>query len=106
LQEVLEEQTCSEIVELLENCNISTRQEQRMQNLTFLLKELEIVINYLSGMLDIPKDYKLKDYIKDTFKRDSPITITSSAKLEHVRHVWLLVKYEQTHQLLKSNHVS
>ncbi|KAF6038101.1 hypothetical protein EB796_003577 [Bugula neritina] len=85
-QEVLEEQACSEILELLENCNISTRQEQRMQNLTFLLKELEI------------------DYIRDTFKRDSPITITSSAKLKHVRHVWLLVKYEQTHQLLKSNH--
>lgn len=84
----------------------ATRDEQRIQNLTVFLNELRIVINYLSKASQIDEDIKLMDYAEKTLGRPCCSSLIPEIKLKHVKHVWLLVKYEQTHQMRLCGHVS
>lgn len=74
----------------------------RVPVLTAHLKQLKVVINYLSAMAHIDRDKPLKEYIIATFGKD-PEYLPADAQLRHVKHVWLLVKYVQT-DLLKRQH--
>ena len=74
----------------------------RVAILTAYLKQLKVVINFLSVMSHIEQENSLGDYMKATFGR-YPDYLSGDIKLKHVKHVWLVVKYVQT-DLLKRQH--
>lgn len=77
----------------------------RMQPLTAHLKELKIVINFLSALPNIEEDSSLKEYIDATFGRGPPEYLSKEIKLKHVKHVWLIVKYAQTDLFMRNKQV-
>jgi len=75
-----------------------------MQTLTHNLKELRIVINFLSAMKHLERDNSLLEYMEATFGR-VPSYLTNGIKLKHVAHVWLVVKFTQTDLLMRKQQV-
>ncbi|XP_067937583.1 E3 ubiquitin-protein ligase rnf213-alpha-like [Watersipora subatra] len=72
----------------------------RISVLTIHLKELKVVINFLSVMTHIDGEESLDEYMNSTFGRESGY-LSKDVKLKHVKHVWLLVKYTQADLLMK-----
>ena len=71
----------------------------RVPVLTAYLKELKIIINYLSVMSHVEADKPLTEYMGATFGKE-PGYLSSDVKLKHVKHVYLIVKYTQTDLLM------
>ncbi|KAF6041591.1 hypothetical protein EB796_000104 [Bugula neritina] len=64
------------------------------------LKELEVIINFLSLKTHIEGEDSLAEYMKETFGRE-PEYLSQEIRIKHVKHVWLLLKYAQTDLLMK-----
>ena len=76
-----------------------------VQILTAHLKELKVVINFLSVLTHVEREDSLFEYMEATFGRE-PDHLSKEVKLKHVKHVWLVVKYAQIDLLMKKNQVS
>jgi len=76
-----------------------------IQILTTNLKELNIIINYLSVMPEYDSEQSLKSFMKTTIG-SVPKYLTDDIKLKHVLHVWTLLKYAQADSLMHDEQVT
>lgn len=74
----------------------------RISALKEILKDLEVLINFLSVQAHVERDDSVVGYMESMFGAE-PAYLSNQVKLKHVKHVWLLVKYRQT-DLLKRQH--
>lgn len=77
----------------------------RIPTLSQNLKDLQVIINFLSVLPRIERDNSLSEYMKTTFGREKISYLSDNIRLKHVRDVWLLIKYYQTDLLMKQNQV-
>ena len=80
---------------------------QNIQTLTSHLKDLMKIISYLTVMQHVDMERPLGQFMKEVLGLDeAPGYMNSEAKLKHVKHVWLLLKFTQTDSLMKNDQVT
>lgn len=83
---------------------VCNNQPDRVFGITANLKDLKVIINYMSVMQYIHREKPLAEDIQALFGH-APAYLAPEIQLKHVRHVWVLVKFAQTDMLMSQHQV-